>query len=107
MVPVDATGVIKMANKLQSVVWCQLDGFDPFPVTYAAGRDKCVLDACFNLSGLESSVHKLLVLCREGCGFQHVHTIFGDGRVGVEIAITSEGIFAVISGFLYLSVCRL
>lgn len=92
-----------MAEKLQiQNLWCKLDGFDPFPVAYVAGRDKCVYDNCFYVAELDSSVHKLLVLCSEGCGLQHTHTIIGDRRVGVEIKSTSEGKFEVISVIYFI-----
>ena len=84
-----------MPKKLHNV-WCKLDDFAPFPVAYV--DDKCVFDSCFNVSKLDSSVHKLLALCREGCGLGHTHIpipITNDS-VGVAIESNSIGILEVI-----------
>ena len=97
---IKGAGVTKMAKKLRSV-WCKLDGLDPFQVTYIDGHDKTVYDYCFNLSRLNSSVHKLVVLCKEVCGLGHTHIPITNDSVGVAIETNSLGVLEVIFAIFY------
>ena len=86
-------------DEIQSV-WFKLEAFNKL-FSLPNDGDNLFYDNCFKLSRIDPSGHKLFVLCREGCGLQHAHTIIGDGRVGVEIKSTSKGQFAVIPAFLF------